>query len=81
MEVSNQRLGDRYAEVLGEAVKNIPELKVFKLKGNRITEKGAGGVLEAVTRNGKVVDLGGNSIGRLGCQHLAKSLSAETSWL
>ena len=67
--------------MLSEAVKNIPELRVFKLRGNRISEKGAEGVVEAVTRNGKVVDLGGNNIGRLGCTHLAKSLSAETSWL
>ncbi len=55
-------------------------MNVFKLRGNRISEKGAGGVLEAVTQNGKVVDLASNNIGRLGCQHLALSLAGQ-GWL
>lgn len=80
MDLSNQRFGDKYCAVLGEGVKEVPQVKVFKLKGNRISEKGAGGVLEAVIQNGKVIDLGSNNIGKLGCQHLAMSLAGQC-WL
>jgi hypothetical protein len=49
IDLSNQRFGDNYCSILGEGVSHIPQLKVFKLKNNRISEKSASSVLSAIT--------------------------------
>lgn len=69
--------GDKYAEVLTEGLKKIPNITKFNLKGNKITEQGADKLLKIVSKSAKTIDLCENQIGRLGCEHISISLSSK----
>jgi Ran GTPase-activating protein (RanGAP) involved in mRNA processing and transport len=66
---------------MSEGIKKLPNLRIFKLSGNRINEKGAGKLINEITKNGKIIDMANNNIGRLGCEHLSMSLRSKDCWL
>jgi hypothetical protein len=41
IQCNNYKFGDKYIKVMSEAVGRIPNLSIFNLAGNRITENGA----------------------------------------
>ena len=51
------------------------------INGNRINEKGAVKLINEITKNGKIIDLNNNNIGKLGCEHLSISLRSKDCWL
>ena len=71
----NFKYGDGYCQVLSEGVKLLPNIQLFNLSGNRITNKGADTLLGNLSKNVKILDLSANAIGRLGIEHLYKILT------
>lgn len=72
---SHFRLGDRYAEVVSEGLKSVQSFKKFELANNRLTPKGADVLLPRLHYNAETLDLTGNAIGKIGCEHLSTILS------
>ena len=81
IKVNNYKYGDKYIRVMSDAIVKLPNLSVFKLSGNRITEDGAAKLLEQITRNGKVIDVSNNSIGKIGSEHISRCLESRDCWL
>ena len=73
------RIGDKYAEVLGEGLKTAPEIKTYSLANNRLSSKGANFILSKLSKSAEVIDLSNNNIGRIGCEHLIRSVSNKSS--
>lgn len=57
----------------------VKSIQNFYLSGNRITNKGADLLLKNVLNNARVLELGENQIGIIGCQHLALGLHDRDS--
>ena len=76
---SHFRIGDKYAEILGEGLKAAPHISTYRLSNNRLSAKGADFILGSVSRGAKVIDLSKNNIGRIGCEHLLKTLQNKNS--
>lgn len=79
--MSNFKFGDKYIKAMSEGIKKLPNVSVFRLAGNRITENGANTLLEQITKHGKIIDVQNNSIGKLGSEHIAKCLNSNDCWL
>lgn len=46
VQVNNYKFGDNYIKAMSEGIKKLPNVSVFKLAGNRITENGANTLFE-----------------------------------
>lgn len=75
VDISHHSYGDQYVQVLGQGVSRLNMLSHFYMKGNRIGELGAVSFFSSITQNVRVIDLASNSIGNLGCQHLAQVIA------
>ena len=72
--VSNFRIGDKYAVVLSEGLKSAPSYNKFELANNRLTPAGADVILSQLQSKPQTIDLSGNNIGKIGCEHLCNLL-------
>ncbi|EGR29347.1 leucine rich repeat protein [Ichthyophthirius multifiliis] len=77
LRINSMMYGDLYAKVLSEGLKRLSSVQNFYLQGNRITNKGSGDLLKTISRKAKILQLQQNSIGRIGCEHIAASLSEK----
>lgn len=77
--LSNFRLGDKYAEVVSEGLKSVHSFKKLEMANNRLTPKGADVLLPRLTYNVELLDLSGNNIGKIGCEHISIILNSKTS--
>lgn len=69
---SYYRLGDKYAAVLSEGLKTASHINKFELSHNRLSGIGADLILSNLTNQVETLDLSGNSIGKMGIEHLCK---------
>ena len=67
---SHFRVGDKYAAALSEGLKTGVNFKKFELANNRLSFIGANLILSSLTNQAESIDLAGNNIGKIGCQHL-----------
>jgi len=79
LKLNHYRLGDKYAEVLSEGLKSMRGCNALELANNRLTEVGANHVLSKLTYLTEYVNLSGNSIGKMGCEHLVSIISLKNS--
>lgn len=63
--------------MISEGLKCLPNIQIFSMGGNRITDKGAETLLSQIGKNAKVIDLSSNNVGKLGCEHLCTNLSSR----
>ena len=76
---SHFKIGDKYAEILGEGLKSVQDIHTYNLANNRLSAKGANFILSRMSYDAEIVDLSYNQIGRIGCEHLLKTLKAKDS--
>ncbi len=48
--INNFKYGDKYMKILSEGLMSSPNIKSFRLGGNRITEQGANILLEKINK-------------------------------
>ena len=76
---SHFKIGDKYAQILGEGLKLASDISTFRLSNNRISSKGADVILPNISNGAEVIDISKNSIGQAGCLHLTKTLQNKSS--
>ena len=70
----NYRLGDKYAEILSEGIKDYPNIQKYSFANNRISSKGADFLIRTMSNFTKAIDFSSNHLGSKGCQDIAEFL-------
>lgn len=71
---SHFRIGDKYAAVLSEGLRSATNFNKIELANNRLTPAGADMILSKLANKPESIDLSGNNIGKIGCDHLCTLL-------
>ncbi|EGR31140.1 leucine rich repeat protein [Ichthyophthirius multifiliis] len=77
IKINNMHYGDKYAKVISQGIKQIQSITNFTLGKNRISKKGADDLLQIIARKATILDLEGNQISYIGCDHIGRALEAR----
>ena len=68
------KLGDNYAFAIGKTISNFPQLKHIYMTSNRLTNRGASGILSNFHKNITVLNLASNQLDHISYQIISKIL-------
>jgi hypothetical protein len=78
VKINSFKIGDQYAQILSEGLSCARDAKInkFKLRDNRMTERGASALLSRIAGQAEVLDLSQNRIVRID-ENLVRSIAAK----